>query len=145
MAIIVAPDTGYNSFLSVADADTFHTDRNTAAWLASDSASKAAALIRASDYIDANYLFDTDPVTDTVDPLLEKATAVMAVYALTATLTEPKSQADPKLEWKRLEGVGMTRTDYFGRLTDPYPAVTAILAPIATASRSSIVVGKLAR
>jgi hypothetical protein len=58
MAFQVEDGTGKadaNSYASVADADTYATDRANAAWLAADNADKQAALIRATASLDASY------------------------------------------------------------------------------------------
>jgi len=47
---------GVNSYLSVADADTYWSDRSNAAWAGTD-AQKQAALIEATQYIDGAYDF----------------------------------------------------------------------------------------
>lgn len=59
MAFTVEDGTGLaaaNSYLAVADADTYHTDRGNAAWTGTDAV-KQAALIAASQYVDTNYRF----------------------------------------------------------------------------------------
>lgn len=45
---------GANSYVSVASADAYHTDRGNTAWTGADSV-KQAALIKATDYIEQNY------------------------------------------------------------------------------------------
>lgn len=46
---------GTNSYASVADADTYHADRGNSLWADQQTASKEAALIKATDYIDQEY------------------------------------------------------------------------------------------
>ena len=120
----------YNSYASLADADAYHGARATTAW-AGDDAAKTAALIRATDYIDASYTFTVNPVLGTgLDALLVKATIVMAVYALTDTLAA-KAEREIVEEEKELSGVGKKRLKYSdGTSLDPYPMVTKILAPL---------------
>ena len=48
--------TGANSYTSVADADTYHTDRGSAAWDDLTEAQKQTALVKATDYIEQNYM-----------------------------------------------------------------------------------------
>jgi hypothetical protein len=58
MAFLVEDGTGLalsNSYGSVADADTYFLDRAIAAWAALDDPAKQAALIAATDYIDARF------------------------------------------------------------------------------------------
>ncbi len=57
MAFTVEDGTGVdgaNSYVTVAEADTYHSDRANAAWTGEDAA-KQAALIKATDYIEQNY------------------------------------------------------------------------------------------
>ena len=59
MAFIVEDGAGLagaNSYLAVADADTYHTDNNQSAWSGTD-AEKQAALIKASRHVDGHYRF----------------------------------------------------------------------------------------
>lgn len=52
----MAFEVGTNSYVSVADADAYHADRETTAWTSiSGDAGKEAALIRATQYIDGRY------------------------------------------------------------------------------------------
>lgn len=54
MALIVEDGTGLadaESYLSVADADTYHADRNNEAWQDYSTAEKEAALRKATQYI----------------------------------------------------------------------------------------------
>jgi hypothetical protein len=46
---------GANSYLAVADADTYHLDRGNTDWAAATTAAKQTALIRATDYIEQEY------------------------------------------------------------------------------------------
>lgn len=58
MAFVVEDGTGLataNSYLSVADADSYHDDRGNAVWAAYPTSDKQAALVRATDYIDTRY------------------------------------------------------------------------------------------
>lgn len=43
-----------NSYISIADCDTYHTDRGNSAWTGTDAV-KEAALIKATQYIDGRY------------------------------------------------------------------------------------------
>lgn len=46
---------GANAYLSTADADAYHADRGNAFWASLDDATKEAALVRATDYIDKRF------------------------------------------------------------------------------------------
>lgn len=177
MGMIVAPTTGYNSYCSLAFAATYHADRGNTAWDDADDADqKAPALIKASDYIDANYQFnvdvietidsDDDPVSifeslgggdyvevitpdsdddsndpKVVNPLVVRATALLAFYALTEDLFPIRDSREVLEEQNTGEGIGSIRTKYNPAHTDRFPAVSAILAPITTNSASGVYVG----
>ena len=51
----MALTVGTDSYLSVADADTYWSDRNNSTWSAASEAEKEAALREATQYLDANY------------------------------------------------------------------------------------------
>ncbi len=60
MALIVEDGTGLpnaNSYVSVADADSYHVDRGNAAWAAAASSDRETALIRATAYLEARYVW----------------------------------------------------------------------------------------
>lgn len=46
---------GANSYVAIADADAYHSDRLNAAWTAASTAQKTAALINATAYLDGKY------------------------------------------------------------------------------------------
>jgi hypothetical protein len=48
---------GTNSYVSVSDANTYWLDRNNSVWSSLTTAKKEAALIEATQYLDANYSF----------------------------------------------------------------------------------------
>lgn len=52
----MAFEVGVNSFVSVADADEYFTDRNNQSWLGQNQTSKQAALIRGTDYLVQKYV-----------------------------------------------------------------------------------------
>lgn len=146
MSLIIHPGTQgapYNSYATLAEADAYHLDRATTAWAGTDAA-KTAALIRATDYIDATYSFSVDPVLGTgLDALIVKATIVMAVYALNEDLAAKAGQVIVEEE-KEAAGVGKKRVKYAeGRTVDPYPMVTKILAPLTGNTGSGVSVGKV--
>lgn len=55
MALIVAPTAGAESYISVADADTYHAARGNAAWAALPTEQKEQALRKACDYMESVY------------------------------------------------------------------------------------------
>lgn len=57
MALVVEDGTGLetaNSYVSLVDCDTYHSDRGNTSWTGEDAA-KEAALIRATQYLDMHY------------------------------------------------------------------------------------------
>lgn len=60
MTLIVEDGSGRadaNAYVSVAEADAYFALRNNAAWAAAAAADKEAAIVRATDYLDAGYAF----------------------------------------------------------------------------------------
>lgn len=58
MAFTVEDGTGLaaaNSYVSVADADTHHTDRGNTTWTAASNGDKEVALVKATDYVDKRF------------------------------------------------------------------------------------------
>lgn len=55
MALIVAPQAGAESYISVADADAYHAARGNVSWAAFSVANKEIFLRRATDYMQAHY------------------------------------------------------------------------------------------
>lgn len=119
MTITVEDGTGLaaaDSYISEADADSYHSDRGNSAWAAATSANKEIALRLASEYIDQRFSFIgrkktttqalqwprvdhggygldnyLDPNIDTVPTLLEKAVCEYALRQLSADLmTDPE-------------------------------------------------------
>ncbi len=54
-----------NSYISIADADTYHDLRGNAAWTAASESDKVIALVRATSYVDARWKFTGEPVQKT--------------------------------------------------------------------------------
>lgn len=136
----------YNSYASLADADAYHAARATASWTAADPAARTAALIRATDYIDATYTFTVTPYLGTaLDALLVKATIAMAANALGKDLAGEVTRDVLERE-EELTGVVKERTKYdTTKIADPYPLITKILAPITGSTGGGISVGRLAK
>jgi len=113
MAIVVGTDT----YLSIADADTYWSKRNNATWSGADAADKEKALIEATQYVDGAFNFigtqKTDNVlawprfdvyirkgnfagvsydSDTIPPQIENAVAELALQALSARLIAVKDR-----------------------------------------------------
>lgn len=149
MTILVhdgSPASEYNSYASISDADAYLGLRNVAEWDAASLIVREAALVRATDYIDATYTFIDGPLlSGAVHPLVTKATIVMASHALTDTLAGKEERDIVEVE-QELSGVGKKRTRYEDRkVSDAYPMVTKILAPITQRTSSSIGTGKITK
>jgi hypothetical protein len=86
---------------------------------------RAALLIRASDYIVDRYVGALSK-DDEVDPLAKRAAIVLAAALLTAQAVDPTVTESSQ----ELAGVGRVTTKR-DLDRDPYPQITAILAPIA--------------
>ena len=68
MALITETGTGASdaeSYISVADADTYHANRSNTAWASAANGSKEAALRKATGYLDGNYRFCGCPTSAT--------------------------------------------------------------------------------
>lgn len=131
----------YNSYASINDANAYHEARVTPSWIDDDDI-VSAALIRATDYIDAHY--DLAPIVGAVPAALVRATIVLAVFAISDTLVR-KVDRDVVETEEELSGVGKLRTKFDEQaVSDPYPTVTRILAPL-TAGAGSFYVGRLVK
>lgn len=112
---------------NVAGADIYHADRLNTAW-AGDNAAKAAALVRASQYLDAFYIWNTataDAIASDDVPLrIEQATYEAALrelvspgsltpdYVATGQITSETKQVGPlmkKLDYAKPMGPGSVR------------------------------------
>ena len=130
----------YNSYASRSEADLYHGDRATPGWSTAEDANRDAALIRATDYIDAHYRF-----TELDLPTRARATIALAALALNDTLAG-RAERDVVETEQKLEGVGSKRLKYADRApADPYPVVTKILAPITVQASGGVTVGRLIR
>lgn len=74
MALIVENGTGLvnaQSYISVSYADSYHRTRGNAAWAALDSSTKTALVIKATEWLDAEYYFAGEPSYPTVPQALQ--------------------------------------------------------------------------
>lgn len=134
----------YNSYTDLEFADLYHRVRATAVWFEADKTAREASLVRATDYIDATYKFNCPAAENgAVHPLVKKATIILAANALTDSFTD-KAEAAVIEEEKELAGVGKKRRKYDTKpVSDPYPMVTAVLAPITVRPSGSVQTGKI--
>jgi hypothetical protein len=120
--------------ITVAEANAYHTLRGNEDWqYFGTDAEKLAALYRASDFIRASYRFiDSD---DTAD-LVREATIRLAPEI--DTLATKNEAAGIKTKKESLDGVLSEETTYFDAVasSDPFPLITALLAPVTKAASS---------
>jgi hypothetical protein len=150
--------TGANSYASLEYAADYHAMRGNTAWGAATGPAQGTALVIATDYIEATYRahyrrmtasqglqWPTDGIEGVPAPV-KAATIILAAYALTGPLSAP-AQRGVKSTTKKLAPLGEITTVYDDDSPgDPYPAITALLAPIANANLSNtITVGRLIR
>lgn len=157
MAIIVEDGSGLStaeSYLSVADCGTYHTNRGNAAWTGADSA-KEIALRKATQYLDAVYgrSFQGTRVTvtqalafprydveidgfvltsTTIPQKLKDATAELAVRALTEDLLADQDTPGSIESESVTVGPISTSTTYAGGRAQQaaYPYVEALIAEL---------------
>ncbi|WP_374321904.1 DnaT-like ssDNA-binding protein [Brevundimonas sp.] len=145
MAIIVhdgSEGSQYNSYASLEAADAYQRARKHPSWEEDhDDDEREAALIRATDYLDTTY--NLPAPTGEVHALVVRATIVLAVYALTDDFFAKQERGVVEIE-EELSGVGKQRTKFdTNAVSDPYPMITRILAPITGTTSSSVSVGRL--
>lgn len=150
MAFTVEDGTGLsnsNSYLSEADADTFHSDRGNTAWAALASADKQAALINASSYIDIHYRFNgtkllatqamefprsglVDWSGNTVTGLPQRLKDAVADLALTASTTNltPALPRGGAVKSQKVDVISITFQDG-APATTSFSSVDQYLAP----------------
>lgn len=133
MSIVVEDGTGLSnseSYLSVSNADTYHSNRSNSAWTGSD-ASKESALRKATDYLDATYnwkgsIFSTTqslnwPRVGVIDrngrdldysvpKAIKDATAELALVALSEDLL-PNTSNDDYVKREKVEGLEIEYKD----------------------------------
>lgn len=132
-----------NSYASIIEADTFHSERGDEGWSALDLSVREQKLIKATDYIDARYRFkgvpDTNPQAlanprfeeEGLHPALVKATIMLAAR-IDELSFERNGQDGIVSESKTLAGVGNKSTTYSSKPSDPFPFITSLLSEIAT-------------
>ncbi len=161
MGIVVETGAGIssaNSYGALADANAYHADRNNAAWAAAPTIAREAALIVATDYLEAFYSAPAAPLNAAqalqwptvalaaVPARLRAATYLLALEALGGPL-RGSSERGTKRVRKKLDGVGETETEFDDAAPgDRFPSITAMLDGIASPKGlGGVVVGKLTR
>ena len=87
MALIVEDGTGKTdaeSYISVADADTYFTNRGNATWAALNTTEKEQALRKATDYMQATYTLRWDGIRVTTGQALDWPRAYVQIKQATA-------------------------------------------------------------
>lgn len=147
-----------NSYASIDEATTYCLDRGFNEWATATPDQRSAALIRATDYIDATYLFKSVPLSDTqalacprftetmISPKLKAATITLAVMALSIKLIAP---AERGIAIKKITaGKVATETTYdpvAPASADPYPFLTKMLKGVAIRADSRVQIGQMTR
>ena len=153
MTLVVGTDT----YLSVADADTYWSNRNNADWAAADNADKEKALRESTQYLDSAYNFiGTQIITNvlawprydvficdgnfaglsydstTIPPQIKAAVAELALEALTARLAPSKDRGG----LVKREKVDVIEIEYmdFAPSGKSYAFVSGILKPLTVGS-----------
>lgn len=130
MSIIVAPNTIAESYVSVADADTYHLNRGNASWAALTTTVKEQCLRKSTDYMVGEYFgrwLDGygDLESDAVPSAIANACASLALRANTSDLIPDVGRA--KIRTK-VDVVEVEYSEYSSQVTQ-YRAIDAMLAP----------------
>ena len=147
-----------NSYSSVAETTSYHADRGNADWAAAQAGDQSAALVRATDYLDATYRpLNPYPLTRTqglqwprycdqgIPLAVKRAVMILALEALTKTLSTRIERGTVRAD-QRLEGVGELRTFYDPEVvTDHYPHITQMLRDVAGLKSATVSTGRVTR
>ncbi|WIA55060.1 hypothetical protein N6H05_18765 [Sphingobium sp. WTD-1] len=124
--------------------DTFHADRGYSEWAAIAENTRRAMIVRALDYVEANYA-----------PLIAEAEAhprylmSVALLALRLFQSVDPMTAQPVVKSEKKEMKGMKKeVEYFEpSALDPFPGVTKLIEPLKlpTVAVPSVSFGKLVR
>lgn len=130
MSIIVAPNTGAESYAGVADADTYHLNRGNASWAALTTTVKEQCLRKATDYMVGEYFgrwLDGygDLESDAVPSAIANACASLALRANTSDLIPDVGRAKTKT---KVDVIEVEYSEYSSQVTQ-YRAIDAMLAP----------------
>lgn len=147
---------GANSFVSVADADSYHSTRGNASWTGTDAV-KEAALVRATDYIQQKYngawkgclVSYSQPLDwprsgitgvdeDAIPQRLKSAVCELALEALSATLN-PSLERGGAIKREKIDvieveymdsAIGSTKRPAVDGFLSPYLSGSGINVPV---------------
>jgi hypothetical protein len=124
MAIVVYPDTGWNSYASLADAEIIVTNNviNPASWNALSDAQKELYLRQSTTLI---RLKITDPATDEAPDDLQLATVLLSVDSIGKDMND----SDGKENLKRIKIEGAIEKEFFtkGDSSNKFPDIVESL------------------
>ena len=158
--IIIEDGTGLtnsNSYASVAAFDAYCSARKLTTALEASTSDKEAALIRATDYLDASYIFRSVTSQDSqalqnprfgeeaLNPKLVTATIELAILALARDLFATPTRGVLSKEVAAGKVSSKTVFDPSEKSSDPFPAITKMLRTLASRAGSSVQVGFLTR
>lgn len=144
---------GTNSYVAVADANTYWADRNNASWSALSTAQKEAALIEATQFIDASYMFIGTQITTqvlawprydvyitkgnlagvsydsvTIPPAIKQATYELAIEAANGRLQPPQERGG-MIKRQKIDVIEVEYSDA-APANKTYGFVTKLLSPL---------------
>jgi hypothetical protein len=144
MALVV----GTNTFIALADADTYHSDRGNASWAAATETDRQSALIKATDYITDHYSWkglktvssqglawprtgatDEDGYelsSDVIPEAVKRATSELALLIIGGESLTAKRERGGNV---KREKIGPLETEYMDSATpgDTYPAIDRLV------------------
>tara|TARA_B100000686_G_C16738759_1_gene945273 strand:+ start:308 stop:790 length:483 start_codon:yes stop_codon:yes gene_type:complete len=144
--------TGANSYVTVAYADDYNTDRGNSDWTGSDAV-KQAALIKATDYIEQEYaerfkgalVSDTQPLSWPRDGFIEpnyneipdKLKQAVCVLALEALANDLNPVLDRAVKREKVDVIEIEYMDN-ARESKSRPAINGLLRPLLNGSRYNV-------
>lgn len=132
MTLVIAPDDGFDSYVSVTDADAYVTKMGLSGWPATE-ADKGKLLRRATQYISLKY----EPKAQYLDPVH----ANIAAATVEAAVRAPDLWADVDSQAVTEETIGPMTTKY----ADPanggqksFPVIDGLMRGLGTLQRSGV-------
>ena len=120
--------------ITIIQADEVHTVRGNTAWADLTSTEKTAALMKADDYITAHYLpFKEDVETDNQRLVIATALLALEIQTNPVALLATKAIKERSIKSDGDESKTVYQDADKAPVTDPYPLITALLAPLRVA------------